>query len=467
MSMKKRSRDEQGTFWMASDSVAKSPGHPFYQKLNRVLESERFDSFVEQECSSYYAEGKGRPSIPPGIYFRMLMIGYFERIDSERGIAWRCADSLSLRTFLGLGMDEQTPHHSSLTRIRRRLPIEVYQSVFSWILRVLTSYKLIDGKTIGVDATTLEANAALRSIERRETGQGYEEFLTELAKASGIETPTRGDLARLDRNRPKKGSNEEWTHPHDPEAQITKMKDGSTHLAHKLEQAVDMSGHGAVIGMTLHGGAVGDSQSVFDTVEEAKKNLEAVRQDPEVGTCLAEEPVREVVADKGYHGNDVLEMLADEGCRTYISEPERGRRRWKNKAGAKRVTYANRRRIRGARGKRLLRRRGELLERPFAHYLESGGMRRTHLRGHENIFKRLAVHVAAFNLGILMRWLIGSGTPREFATRFRRAFVAVLRLILSVCGSTSRSRHREDESDAHCQRASSSSSSASTRVSSW
>ena len=270
MSMKSRSQGRQEGLWIASSAVPTSPGHPFYEKLEKVLGAEGFDSFVESECADHYAEEKGRPSIPPGVYFRMLMIGYFERIDSERGISWRCADSLSLRRFLGTGMDERTPHHSSLTRIRQRLPLEVHQSVFGWILRVLASYKLIDGKTIGVDATTLEANAALRSIKRRDNGQAYNDFLKDLAMASGIETPTRADLARLDKKRPKKGSNQEWKHPHDPDAQITKMKDGSTHLAHKLEHAVDMSGHGAVVSVTLHGGAVGDTQSVLETVEQSR-----------------------------------------------------------------------------------------------------------------------------------------------------------------------------------------------------
>ncbi|MHC4407126.1 MAG: transposase [Planctomycetota bacterium] len=426
--MKKRSRRRQETLWIAHDSIAESPGHPFYEKLEAVLRENGFDAFVELECGPYYAKKQGRPSIPPGVYFRMLMIGYFERIDSERGICWRCADSLSLRGFLGVGLNESTPHHASLSRIRSRLALEVHESVFAWVLRVLAANNLIDGKTLGVDGTTLEANAALRSIVRRDTGQRYEEFLKELAKASGIETPTRTDLAKLDRKRPKKGSNKDWKHPHDPDAQIMKMKDGRTHLAHKLEQAVDMSGNGAVLSVTLHGGAVGDTKSLPKTLEETQANLDDLIEDPEVGESLHQDAGRELVADKGYHGNDMLEALIDAEYRTYISEPDRGRRNWKDKEDAQRATYANRRRVRGARGKRLLRRRGELLERPFAHYLEAGGMRRTHLRKHGKILKRLLVHVAGFNLGILMRNLIGTATPRVYADQLGRMLDAFAHL---------------------------------------
>jgi transposase len=429
MSMKKQSRRRQETLWMTHDSIAESPGHPFYERLEALLREEGFDAFVESECAPYYAKKQGRPSIPPGVYFRMLLIGYFERIDSERGICWRCADSLSLRGFLGISLDESTPHHTSLSRIRGRLSLEVHQSVFAWVLRVLAANKLIDGKTLGVDATTLEANAALRSIVRRDTGQSYEEYLKEIAKASGIETPTRADLAKLDKNRPKKGSNKDWKHPHDPDAQIMKMKTGGTHLAHKLEHAVDMSGEGAVLSVTLHGGAVGDTKSLPKTLADTEANLDELMEDPEVGESLHEDAGREIVADKGYHGNAMLEALIDEDdYRTYISEPDRGCRHWKDKEDAQRVTYANRRRIRGERGKRLMRRRGELLERPFAHYLEAGGMRRTHLRKHGNILKRLLVHVAGFNLGVLMRNLIGTATPREYADRLGRIPEALVRL---------------------------------------
>jgi transposase len=419
--------------WIPSAAVASSPGHPFYVKLEQVLRTAGFDAYVERLCARHYARKEGRPSIPPGVYFRMLLIGYFERLDSERGISWRCADSLSLRRFLGLGLEEETPHHSSLTRIRGRLPLEAHQEVFGWVLGVLGAHGLIDGKTLGVDATTLEANAALRSIVRRDTGESYESFLKELARASGMTTPTRADLARLDRKRPKKGSNAAWVHAHDPEAQITKMKDGSTHLAHKLEQAVDMSGAGVVLAVTLHGGVKGDTQSLAATLEEAQEQIGALREDPEAGENLHEQAGREVVGDKGYHSNDTLVDLGAAGYRTYISEPDRGRRCWKDKEDAQAATYANRRRVRGTRGKRLLRRRGELLERPFAHYLEAGGMRRTHLRGHRNILKRLLVHVAGFNLGILMRQMIGTGTPREYAGRLGALLAAFSRLDATIC----------------------------------
>jgi transposase len=404
MAMGKREKERQGDLWLATTDLARSPGHPFYERLTALLAEAGFDAKAEELCRPFYAEGKGRPSLPPGVYFRMLMIGYFEGIDSERGIAWRCADSLALRAFLGFALDESTPDHSSLCRIRQRLSVEVHDAVFQMVLEVLAQHGLLQGKTIGIDATTLEANAALRSIVRREDGTGYEEFLTKLAKESGVETPTRSDLAKIDRKRKGKGSNDDWTHPHDPDAQITKMKDGRTHLAHKGEHAVDMDS-GAILAVTMHGGAAADSHTLSKTMLAACENaVELGRGTPE-----------EWVADKGYHCNETMELMDRLGVRSYISEPDRGQRRWKDKEAARRGTYANRRRIRGARGRRLMRRRGERVERTFAHSLETGGMRRTWLRGHANILKRYLVHVAAFNLGIVMRQLVGVGTPRGLA----------------------------------------------------
>jgi len=408
---------EQAPLFVTHQQLRALGGHPFYAALERVLQQEGFDAFVEARCAPFYAARMGRPSLAPGVYFRCLLIGYFEGLDSERGIAWRVADSLSLRRFLGLALDVAPPDHSTLSRTRRLVDLDTHGEVFTWILAVLASAGLVKGQTVGVDATTLEANAALRSIVRREDGQSYEAFLTALAQASGIATPTRAQLARLDRRRKKKGTNAEWVNPHDPDAQIAKMKDGRTHLAHKQEQAVDLD-TGAVLAVTLTGGVVGDTTTLPPTLAAATANLATVRAQTDAVTAarIAASP-QGVVADKGYHSNATLVALTAAGQRSYIAEPERGRRDWTDKATEREAVYANRRRIRGAHGKALLRSRGELLERPFAHALETGGMRRTHLRRHGNILKRLLVHLGGLNLGLLMRTRFGVGTPRSLQGR--------------------------------------------------
>lgn len=406
MAMGKQDGERQDGLWIATDQLVRAPGHPFYARLNQLLAAAGFDRFVEERCRKFYADGVGRPGIAPGVYFRMLFIGYFEGIDSERGIAWRCADSLGLRAFLGYDLTRHTPDHSTLCVIRKRIDVETHQEVFDFVLAMLDDRGLIKGRTIGCDATTLEANAALRSIVRRDTGQTYRAFLEQLAKESGIATPTREELARLDRARKSKGSNDDWKNPHDPDAKITRMKDGRTHLAHKAEHAVDMD-TGATLAVTVQPADRGDCQSIGHTLRETLENMATLSEG-------RGEPVevREVVTDKGYHSNDVVMALEEMGIRGYVSEPKRGRRTWKDKACERHAVYANRRRIRGVRGKRLLRRRGELLERPFAHHYDSGGMRRTHLRTHAKILKRLLVHSAGQNLSLLMRTLCGVGKPK-------------------------------------------------------
>jgi transposase len=417
---RRKDRARTPGLWIATNELPAIGGHPFYQRLNQVLDAHGFDTFVEAQCAPFYATTIGRPSLTPGTYFRLLLIGYFEGIDAERGIAWRAADSLALRGFLGLGLDEAPPEHSTISRTRRLIDLETHRAVFTWVLQVLATEELVKGKTIGIDATTLEANAALRSIVRRDSGETYQEFLTRLAQASGIETPTRADLARLDRKRPKKGRNKDWRHPHDPDARITKMKDGRTHLAHKAEHAVDMA-TGAIVGVTVQGADQGDTTTITDTVTAAAEELEAVAAATDGQTAV----IDEVVTDKGYHSNQTLVDLAALDVRTYIAEPARGRRKWKKKAAARDAVYANRRRIRGPRGLALLRRRSERLERPNAHLYETGGLRRTHLRGHTNILKRLLVHAGGFNLGLFMRTLFGIGTPRSLQGR-RAAVVTLL-----------------------------------------
>jgi transposase len=320
--------------------------------------------------------------------------------------------SLAFRDFLGLTLTEGPPDHSTISRTRRLIAIETHRAVFTWVAQCLGRVGLIKGKTIGLDATTLEANAALRSIVRRDTGEGYEEFLNRLAKASGIGTPTLADLARLDRKRKKKGSNDDWTHPHDPDAKITKMKDSRTHLAHKAEHAIDLE-TGAIVRVTVPDADKGDTSTMQETLPEAAEQLEAVAAVTEEKVAIVEE----VVADKGYHSRTSVLDLENLQIRTYISEPERGRQSWTDQATERDAVYANRRRIRGTRGKRLLRRRGELLERPCAHLYETGALRRTHVRGHVNVLKRLLVHASAFNLGLWMRKLFGIGTPRALQGR--------------------------------------------------
>jgi len=419
--------------WVATQDLPQTAAHPFYARLNQILDQHDFDRHVEGLCQPFYADEVGRPGLPPGRYFRLLLIGYFEGLDAERAIAWRAADSLALRKFLGLVLPEAPPDHSTISRTRRLIDLETHEAVFTWMLQRLADAGLVKGKTVGVDATTLEANAALRSIVRRDTGESYQDFLTKLAQASGIETPTRADLARMDRKRKKKGSNDDWTHPHDPDAKITKMKDGRTHLAHKAEHAVDLK-TGAIVSVTVQDADEGDTTTSQETLIEAAEQVEAVLPDGN--------GIEEVVGDKGYHSNQSLVDLEAVGVRSYISEPDRGRRNWKKHPDARDAVYRNRRRIRGARGLRLLRLRGERLERPFAHLYETGGMRRVHLRGHTNIRKRLLIHASGFNLGLLMRHFIGVGTPRALQGRLRAVLAGLLTLIRSLCASITHHRSR-------------------------
>jgi transposase len=405
MAMGKRT-SEQAPMWVSVTDLPLSPGHPFYARLNTILDEAGFDRFVEEQCQPFYAPVMGRPSLSPGRYFRLLLLGYFEGLDSERGIAWRAADSLAVRSFVGLGLDVAAPDHSTISRTRRLIAVEMHRAVFSWVQERLGAAGLLKGRTIAIDATTLEANATMRSIVRRDTGESYQEFLTRLAVASGIKTPTREALARLDRRRKKRTSNKDWTNPSDPDAKITKMKDGRTHLAHKAEHAVDLDSS-ALVAVTLHGADVGDTTSLVDTAIAAAEQIEAAHAASSTPGELAE-----IVADRGYHSNQMLVDLEAAAVRSYIAEPDRGRRDWTKSQAAQRPVYANRRRVRGPRGKQLMRCRSQYVERSFAHMYDTGGLRRTHLRGHQNILKRLLVHAGAFNLGILMRKIFGRGTPR-------------------------------------------------------
>ncbi len=428
----RKKRERQEGLWYGGE-LPTAPGHPFYKRLNEVLDNAGFDAFCESRCTEFCHQKLGRPSLVPGLYFRIMMIGFFEGLDSERGIAWRLADSLTLREFLCIGLDEKTPDHVTISRTRRLIDAETHQRIFSWVLERLAQGGLIKGKTIGVDSTTLEANAAMKSIVRRDTGEDYNAYLKRLAEAEGIDAKDPAALRRMDRKRAKKTSNEDWKSPNDEEAEITKLKDGRTALAYKAENAVDME-TGAIVAVTTHGGAAADTATVEATVIEAGIAVAGLiaEETPTGQSVVHYGGVEEVVADKGYHSNAVAVGLAELGVRTYVAEPERGARDWEGKQAEKEAVYANRRRIEGERGKRLQRQRGERIERNFAHQFDTGGLDRLYVRGTENVHKKFLIQAAACNLALLMRSLYGSGKPRAAHDLAAEAIFAILAFLKIV-----------------------------------
>jgi transposase len=410
MAMGKRRQRQEALFVMA-DGLPKSAGHPFYQRLNALLAEANFDHWIERRCQRYYAqeEPRGQPSIPPGVYFRMLLVGYFEGIDSQRGIAWRCADSLSLRQFLGIPLGETTPDPKTLSNTRRRLPEEVFDEVFQFVLRIAAEKKLLSGKTVGVDSTMLEANAAMKSIVRRDTGEDWREFVTRLMREEGAiaadHEPSDEEVRRFDKNRKnKRVSNEEWVSPSDPESRIAQMKDGRTHLAYKAEHVVDLKSD-VILAAEIYPADQADTQTLVDSVMEAVENVKQAG---------AESAIEEVVADKGYHAAETIELADALALRTYIPERKsKHRSRWTDKPAAlKRAVYANRRRLKRAKSRQLQRWRSERCERTFAHLCDTGGMRRSWLKEVVNVSKRYLVVAAAHNLGRILRKLFGVGKPR-------------------------------------------------------
>ncbi len=408
-----RRKGKQESLWVAGKDLPRSAGHPFYAALEKVLVAGDFDRFVEDLCAEHYAKRQGRPSIPPGRYFRMLFVGYFEGMTSQRGIAWRCQDSLSIRDFLGLGSTERSPDHSSMTVIRKRLPFEIFEAVFRFVLECAQEHGLLKGKTVAVDATFLEANAAMKSIVRRDTGENWGEYIKRLAEEEGVENPSDDDARRLDRKRKKSVSNEDWESETDPDSRIAKMKDGRTHLAYKAEHAVDLDTD-LVIAASVYRADHSDYDSAACTLDDANDHLAAVDE------ALA---IEEAVLDKGYHKAETLVECEQRGIRTYI--PERraaGRRKWKDKpAGSEHAFRANRRRVRGPRNAGLQRLRSEFVERTFAHSCESGGGRRSYICGVYDVGKRWLGQLAARNLGVIVRSVTGVGTPRGHQAEGRAA----------------------------------------------
>jgi transposase len=416
MALGKRKREQQ-ELWVATSDLPASPGHPFYAKLNGLLAEASFDDYVERLCTPYYADGRGRPGIPPGVYFRMLLIGYFEGLDSQRAIAWRCHDSRSLQTFLGFDITEATPDHSTLTVIRKRLPLAVHEEVFTLVLAIADKKRLFKGKSVAVDSTYIEADAAMKSIVRRDNGDDWKAYLKKLMAEEGIEDPSDEDIRKFDRKRRnKKVPNKEWMSPTDPDARIAKMKDGRTHMAYKTEHAIDLESD-LVMAAGVYRADESDTATLSETMILAQAH-----------TILAgsESQIKDAVADKGYHSTDNAVWCEEMGIRTYIPEREsRWRRTWIDKpASHKHAVYGNRRRVKGTRGKRLGRLRSEYVERSFAHVCETGGARRSWLHGLEDVTKRYLMYIAGKNLGVIMRALFGMGKPKTLQTEGGGGFLS-------------------------------------------
>jgi transposase len=450
-----RRTDKQAPMWVGTTELPRSPGHRFYEKLNELLRAAGFDKQVEALCESSFDAGAagGRLSVVPGVYFRMLLVGYFEGIESERGLEWRCSDSLSLRGFLGLLPGERVPDHSTLSRTRTRLPSTVYEAVFTLVLGIVEKEGLLRGRVVGVDSTYLRADASMKTIVRRDTGEGYAEYLKKLCVEQGIENPTAEDAQRMDRQRKgKKVSNADWVSSTDDDARICRLKDGRTRLAYKAEHVVDMES-GVVVAAELLPADSADTATLATSLEVARTNIEVARgssrdsnddddNDDDDGSSPpgspdlpSEREVMEVVADKGYHKAESLLDLARAQYRTYIPSPRvNGARHWGDKGGmlAREAFYSNRARCQRKKGKRHQRTRGELIERTFAHVCETGGHRRVRLRGQENVRKRYLLQVAAFNLGIVMRRLVGAGTPRQMAGRRALLYVVFVVSVLRL-----------------------------------
>lgn len=433
MAMGRRRTERQEALFVEAEELPRAEGRTFYTALNELLSGHGFDRFCEGRVSAskVFDETMGRPSVPPGVYFRMLLVGYFEGISSERGIAWRCADSLSLREFLGYELTERTPDHSTLSGLRRRLNVSFHREIFEWILQVARQEGILKGRRVALDATTLQANASMKkSLVRRCDGSSYQKYLKKLAKAEGIEEPTKEDLQRLDRGRKgKKVSNKSWKSSTDSEARITKMKDGTTRLAYKAENAVDLAS-GVIVAAEVHGADQGDTATMPKTLIEAD---EAVMN---VGISGG---IKDVVADRGYHADAAIERLQTLGYRTCIAERPQ-KRNWKAVARRKghetmrRLRQAfrrNHRRLRSAAGLKLQKLRAEYPERSFAHLCVTGGLRRVFVRGRKNVLKRLQLHAAAANLGIVMRKVLGAGTPRSLQGRLT-AFLALVSALLGA-----------------------------------
>jgi transposase len=422
-----KKKEAQPEFWIAANQVVSPAQSGYYAKLEETLESFGFAAKVRALCGpAYDKSGVGRPGIDPVVYLKMIMVGFFEDLPSERAIAARCADSMSIRAFLKYELHEKTPDHSSFTVIRQRLGLEIYQRIFTLTLQALREHGLLRGKNLGIDSSVIEANASLRALVHRNTEEQYWDYVKRLAAESGIDPDDAAAVRKFDRHRPGKGSNQEWVNPYDPDAKIGRTKDGATDMIYKPEAVVDLD-TGAIVQAQVHPGDQADHQEMATRVLEAQQNINQA-----AGEKLDTLTVNSVTSDKGYYAVNELQALQQEDIRTVIADPIDNRRLDKLEPDEKKAVQAARRSTKSTSGKELLRRRGMHIERSFAHVLDCGGMRRTTLRGWENLNKRFKLAAAIYNLSQLMRKLFGIGTPKQLAARGRLLFLQFTYLLAAI-----------------------------------
>jgi transposase len=411
----KKLKAAQPEFWVSAHELPRSSKATFYTKLDDTLESFGFAAKVRALCAPAYKQsGPGRPGIDPVVYLKMIMIGFFEDLPSERAIAARCADSLSIRSFLNYELDERTPDHSTFTVMRQRLGLEVYQEIFKLTLQALREHGLLRGRNLGIDSSVIEANASLRALVHRNTEEQYWDYVKRLAAENGIDPDDTAAVRKFDRHRPGKGSNQEWQNTHDPDAKIGRTKDGATDMIYKPETVVDLD-TGAIVQAEVHPGDQSDHKQMATRVLEAQQTISQVS-----GENADALTVTSITSDKGYYAVGELQALQNEGIRTVISDPIDNRRVDKLGPVEQRAVRAAKRSVISKSGKALLRRRGMHIERSFAHILDAGGMRRTTLRGWENLNKRFKLAAAFYNLSQLMRQIFGFGTPKQFAASMKK-----------------------------------------------
>ncbi len=404
--------EKQEEMWVVAQELPKATPDRFYQRVNQTLEKIGFAEQVWTICEPAYAEASkgGRPGIDPVVYLKMLMVGFFENLPSERAIASRCADSLSIRGFLGYGLTDMTPDHSSLSVIRRRLSLEQFEALHIVLLRALYSHGLLKGRNLGIDSSVIEANASLRELRHRNDEKSYWEYVRQLAREAGVDDSDDKAVRRFDKKRPgRKTRNADWVNPHDPEAKVGRTKQGATDMVYKPEHVSDLDS-GAIVQVEVRSGDAADNDASLN-----QRVLSAVGVLLEVVPEAASEKVgTSVVADEGYFALEQIGQMQSFGIRTVIADPH-ARRRRKDLPEPERKTLRRARAATGsASGKALLRKRGEHLERGFAHVLDHGGLRRATLRGRENLTKRHMVAALSFNLSLLLRGLFGIGTAKQW-----------------------------------------------------